>query len=41
MGYARGDTPLGFGEVNDEVVVQYAKPDLDQDGPADWSRATP
>src|SRR6266536_6577013 len=41
MGYARGETPLGFGEVNDEVVVEYDGPDLDQDESADWSRATP
>jgi len=39
--HVRGDTPLGFGEVNDEVVVEYDEPDLNQDGPADRSRATP
>jgi superfamily II DNA or RNA helicase len=30
IGYARGETPPGFGEVNDEVVVEYDDPDLDR-----------
>ena len=41
IGYARGETPLVFGEVNDEVVVEYDEPDPDQYESADWSRATP
>jgi hypothetical protein len=40
IGYARGEAPLGFGEMNNEVVVEYDELDLDQDEPA-WSRATP
>jgi len=38
---ARGEAPLGFAEVNDEVVVEYDDPDLGRDERADWSRAMP
>jgi hypothetical protein len=33
IGYARAKTPLGFGEVNDEVVIEYDEPDFDQLAP--------
>lgn len=30
IGYARGETPLGFGKVNNEVVVEDDEPDIDR-----------
>jgi len=37
IGYARGEAPLGFGEVNDEVAVEYDEQDFE---PAPLPRAT-
>jgi Gp49-like protein DUF891 len=33
IGYARGEAPLGFGGVNDEVVVEYDEPYFDRLAP--------